>query len=171
MVGIVSSRRVRGTPFSAGVEAAGAQAYTVYNHMLLPSYFESYTADYRHLKEHVQVWDVAVERQVSIKGPDALRLMKERRRAKAGGGAARGAGGGAAQEERRRMIQREASHYGQEASPGPPSRGGGGGGYSSMRGSPEGGHSSYDEDRTPRQSGAGGAYDIDSALAELENER
>ena len=76
MVGIVPSRRVRGTPFTAGVEAAGAQAYTVYNHMLLPSYFESYTADYRHLKDHVQVWDVAVERQVSIKGPDALRLMK-----------------------------------------------------------------------------------------------
>ena len=44
--------------------------------MLLPSYFESYKADYRHLKEHVQVWDVAVERQVSIKGPDTLRLMK-----------------------------------------------------------------------------------------------
>ena len=76
MAGIVPSRRVRGTPFTAGVQAAGAKAYTVYNHMLLPSYFESYEADYRHLKEHVQVWDVAVERQVSIKGPDALRLMK-----------------------------------------------------------------------------------------------
>ena len=76
MAGIVPSRRVRGTPFTAGVQGAGAKAYTVYNHMLLPSYFESYEADYRHLKEHVQVWDVAVERQVSIKGPDALRLMK-----------------------------------------------------------------------------------------------
>ena len=76
MAGIVPSRRVRGTPFTAGVQAAGAKAYTVYNHMLLASYFETYEADYRHLKEHVQVWDVAVERQVSIKGPDALRLMK-----------------------------------------------------------------------------------------------
>ena len=76
MAGIVPSRRVRGTPFTAGVQAAGAKAYTVYNHMLLPSYFETYEADYRHLKDHVQVWDVAVERQVSIKGPDALRLMK-----------------------------------------------------------------------------------------------
>ena len=50
MAGIVPSRRVRGTPFSAGVQAAGAKAYTVYNHMLLPSYFESYQADYLHLK-------------------------------------------------------------------------------------------------------------------------
>ena len=77
MAGIIPSRRIRGTPFSALVEAAGAKAFTVYNHMLLASYYESYEADYRHLKEHVQIWDVAVERQVSIKGPDALRLMRQ----------------------------------------------------------------------------------------------
>ena len=77
MAGVVPSRRVRGTPFTPGVQAAGAKAYTVYNHMLLPSYFESYEADYRHLKEHVQVWDVSVERQVSVKGPDALKLMRQ----------------------------------------------------------------------------------------------
>ena len=76
MAGVVPSRRVRGTPFTPGVQAAGVKAYTVYNHMLLPSYFKSYEADYRHLKEHVQVWDVAVERQVSVKGPDALKLMR-----------------------------------------------------------------------------------------------
>lgn len=70
------SRRIRGTPFTKGVEAAGVKGYTVYNHMLLPTYFESVEADYHHLKRHVQVWDVAVERQVSIKGPDALRLMR-----------------------------------------------------------------------------------------------
>ena len=77
MAGIVPSRRVRGTPFSALVEAAGAKAFTVYNHMLLASYYESYEEDYRHLKEYVQIWDVAVERQVSIKGPDALNLMRQ----------------------------------------------------------------------------------------------
>ena len=77
MAGVVPSRRVRGTPFTPGVQAAGVKAYTVYNHMLLPSYFESYEADYWHLKEHVQVWDVAVERQVSVKGPDALKLMRQ----------------------------------------------------------------------------------------------
>ena len=76
MAGVIPSRRVRGTPFSAGVQAAGAKAYTVYNHMLLPSYFESYRDDYHHLKNNVQVWDVYVQRQVSVKGPDAFKLMK-----------------------------------------------------------------------------------------------
>ena len=76
MASIVPSSRVRGTPFSPGVRAAGAKAYTVYNHMLLPSYFDSYKADYLHLKNYVQVWDVSVERQVSVKGPDAAKLMR-----------------------------------------------------------------------------------------------
>ncbi|MGY3438993.1 MULTISPECIES: dimethylsulfoniopropionate demethylase [unclassified Marinovum] len=70
------SRRLRRTPFSDGVEAAGVQAYTVYNHMLLPTMFRSVEEDYRHLKEAVQVWDVACERQVELRGPDAGRLMQ-----------------------------------------------------------------------------------------------
>jgi dimethylsulfoniopropionate demethylase len=73
---ISPSRRLRRTPFSDGVEAAGVKAYTVYNRMLLPTVFESVQADYRHLKDHVQVWDVAVERQVELRGPDAARLMQ-----------------------------------------------------------------------------------------------
>ncbi|OIQ30194.1 MAG: dimethylsulfoniopropionate demethylase [Alphaproteobacteria bacterium MedPE-SWcel] len=70
------SRRLRRTPFSDGVEAAGVKGYTVYNHMLLPTVFESVEADYHHLKRHVQVWDVACERQVELRGPDAGRLMQ-----------------------------------------------------------------------------------------------
>lgn len=73
---IAPSRRVRRTPFSDGVEAAGVKGYTVYNRMLLPTVFDSIIADYRHLKTHVQVWDVACERQVEIRGPDAARLMQ-----------------------------------------------------------------------------------------------
>ncbi|WP_170505210.1 dimethylsulfoniopropionate demethylase [Ruegeria arenilitoris] len=70
------SRRLRRTPFSDGVEAAGVKAYTVYNRMLLPTVFENVEADYRHLKSHVQVWDVSCERQVELRGPDAGRLMQ-----------------------------------------------------------------------------------------------
>jgi len=77
MATITPSRRVRRTPFTPGVEAAGVKAYTVYNHMLLPTCFESIEADCAHLKRHVQVWDVSCERQVSLKGPDALRLMRQ----------------------------------------------------------------------------------------------
>ena len=46
--------------------ARGAKAFTVYNHMLLATEFESLEYDYWHLCEAVQVWDVGVERQVSI---------------------------------------------------------------------------------------------------------
>lgn len=76
MAVITPSRRVRSTAFTAGVEAAGVKGYTVYNHMLLPTVFESVAADCAHLKEHVQVWDVAVERQVCVEGPDARRLIQ-----------------------------------------------------------------------------------------------
>lgn len=70
------SRRTRSTPFTPRVEAAGVQGYTVYNHMLLPTSFRGVEADYDHLIRHVQVWDVACERQVEIAGPDAGRLVQ-----------------------------------------------------------------------------------------------
>ncbi len=72
---IFPSRRVRRTPFTAGNEAAGVRAYTVYNRMLLPTAFGTLAEDYRHLKTAVQVWDVACERQVELRGADAARLM------------------------------------------------------------------------------------------------
>ena len=70
------SARHRETPFTRRVNAAGVKCYSVYNHMLLPVFFDSVEADYRHLKDHVQVWDVACERQVEIIGPDAAKLMQ-----------------------------------------------------------------------------------------------
>ncbi|MBS0123063.1 dimethylsulfoniopropionate demethylase [Thetidibacter halocola] len=76
MAMIAPSRRLRRTPFSEGVEAAGVKGYTVYNHMLLPTMFASVVEDYRHLKTAVQVWDVACERQVEVRGPDSARLVQ-----------------------------------------------------------------------------------------------
>ena len=73
---IAISNRLRSTPYTARVEAAGVSAYTVYNHMLLPAAFESVEADYRHLKQHVQLWDVSCERQVEIAGPGAARMVQ-----------------------------------------------------------------------------------------------
>jgi len=70
------SRRLRETPFTKRVTQAGVKGYTVYNHMLLPTVFESVEADYHHLKNHVQVWDVSCERQIEIRGADAARLMQ-----------------------------------------------------------------------------------------------
>ena len=70
------SRRLRSTPFTQRVSAAGVKAYTVYNHMLLATVFRSLEEDYWHLCENVQVWDVSVERQVQIEGPDAYKLIQ-----------------------------------------------------------------------------------------------
>lgn len=70
------SRRLRETPFTREVERNGVTAFTVYNRMLLPTVFESVEADYHHLKQHVQVWDVSCERQVELWGPDASKLMQ-----------------------------------------------------------------------------------------------
>ena len=73
---LAASRRTRRTPLSPRVEAHGVKGYTVYNHMLLATAFRSFEEDYRHLKRHVQVWDVVCERQVEIAGPDAARLVQ-----------------------------------------------------------------------------------------------
>jgi len=70
------SRRTRDTPFTRRNASAGVKGYTVYNHMLLPTVFQSIEDDYHHLKRNVQVWDVACERQIEIRGPDASRLMQ-----------------------------------------------------------------------------------------------
>ena len=71
---IAKARRLRGTPFSSRIENQGLTAYTTYNHMLLPAAFEGTEKEYFHLKEHVQVWDVAAERQVLIIGKDSAKL-------------------------------------------------------------------------------------------------
>ena len=63
---ISKSRRLRSTPYTDRIENQGVSAYTVYNHMLLPASFGTVEENYFHLKEHVQVWDVAGERQVEI---------------------------------------------------------------------------------------------------------
>ena len=54
----------------------GAKAFTVYNHMYLPISFEGTISDYNNLLKGVQLWDVGVERQIQIKGPDAEALSQ-----------------------------------------------------------------------------------------------
>ncbi len=73
---IAISRRLRSTPFTSRVNAAGVKAYTVYNHMLLANNFRGVEQDYWHLRQHVQVWDVSCERQIQLKGPDAYKLTQ-----------------------------------------------------------------------------------------------
>ena len=70
------SNRLRRSPFFERSHAAGATAYSVYNHMLIAQWFRSPEEDYAHLKSAVQLWDVGCERQVEVKGPDATRLVQ-----------------------------------------------------------------------------------------------
>jgi len=74
---ISKSKRLRGTPFTSRIEKQGVTAYTIYNHMLLPTRFsDTLEQAYHHLKEHVQVWDVSVQRQTEINGKDASKLVQ-----------------------------------------------------------------------------------------------
>ena len=61
-------------PLPHALRPLACPAYTVYNHMLLPTSFASLEEDCAHLKRAVQIWDVSVERQVQLKGPDARKL-------------------------------------------------------------------------------------------------
>ena len=73
---IAKSRRLRSTPYTSRIEEQGVTAYTIYNHMLLPAAFGSIENSYHHLKEYVQIWDVAAERQVEISGKDSAELVQ-----------------------------------------------------------------------------------------------
>ncbi|MFT4729200.1 MAG: dimethylsulfoniopropionate demethylase [Granulosicoccus sp.] len=71
------SRRLRSTPYTPRIEALGVSAYSIVNHMVLPKGFgQTVEEDYWHLREHVQLWDVSVQRQVELKGPDAAKLLQ-----------------------------------------------------------------------------------------------
>lgn len=73
---MVLSRRLRPSPFEQRARENGASLFSLYNKMVLPLCYESYETDYAHLCEHVQIWDVAAQRQVEIVGPDALALTE-----------------------------------------------------------------------------------------------
>jgi aminomethyltransferase len=64
--------RLRRTPFFEATQRHSAKGYTVYNHMLFPICYRDLVDEYWHLVHHVTLWDVAVERQVEITGPDAF---------------------------------------------------------------------------------------------------
>ncbi len=69
---IARGARIRRSPFFEATQNYGCKSYTVYNHMLLPSYFDDPVKEYWKLIEGVTLWDVGVERQVEITGPDAF---------------------------------------------------------------------------------------------------
>ena len=76
MLHIHPSARIKVSPFHEATLAEGLQAVSVYNGMMLPTSYGDPEAEYWRLIEGVAQWDVAAERQVQIKGPDAARLAQ-----------------------------------------------------------------------------------------------
>ena len=73
---ILISTRIRKSPWWHLSKAAGCWAYTTYNHLYHPRAYVKpedggLLEEYRYLTQHVSMWDVAVERQIQVKGPDA----------------------------------------------------------------------------------------------------
>ena len=64
--------RLRRSPYFEATRSHGAQRYTVYNHMFIPTCYDDLEKEYWKLLNGVTVWDVSVERQVEITGPDAF---------------------------------------------------------------------------------------------------
>ena len=70
------SARIRKSPWWHLSKEAGCWAYTTYNHMYHPRAYVKpedggLLEEYGYLTEHVSMWDVAVERQIQVKGPQA----------------------------------------------------------------------------------------------------
>ncbi len=66
----------RKSPYFQRTVEAGCTSWDLYNHMLIPTLYDDDVKEYWHLLNHVTLWDVAVERQVEITGPDAARFVQ-----------------------------------------------------------------------------------------------
>jgi glycine cleavage system aminomethyltransferase T len=64
--------RIRKSPFFYGSRRHGVAMYSVYNHTYHPRHYGDPVAEYWQLLQGVTLWDVGVERQVEITGPDAF---------------------------------------------------------------------------------------------------
>ncbi len=72
MAKIQRGARLRRSPFFNATLEEACCSYTVYNHMLLPTAYDDLEKEYWKLLNDVTVWDVSVERQVEITGPDGF---------------------------------------------------------------------------------------------------
>ncbi|HLR95300.1 MAG TPA: glycine cleavage T C-terminal barrel domain-containing protein [Jiangellaceae bacterium] len=64
--------RIRKSPYFYASRRHGVQSYSVCNRMYHPRHYDDPIAEYWHLVHDVTLWDVGVERQVEVTGPDAF---------------------------------------------------------------------------------------------------
>ncbi|MDQ3784481.1 MAG: glycine cleavage system protein T [Actinomycetota bacterium] len=70
--GIMLYSRLRKSPFFYGSRRHGVALYSVYNHTYHPRHYGDPVEEYWALINGVTLWDVGVEKQVEITGPDAF---------------------------------------------------------------------------------------------------
>lgn len=68
--------RIRKSPYYNSTRKHGAKSFTIYNHMYMPTAYAGNDAEYHSLTNDVTMWDVAAERQIEIKGPDAYEFVR-----------------------------------------------------------------------------------------------
>jgi len=76
MFNVFPTARLRPSPFFHSVMAEGCTAASIYNRMILPASFGDPEKEYWDLIERCAMWDVGVERQVQLEGPDAATLAQ-----------------------------------------------------------------------------------------------
>jgi glycine cleavage system aminomethyltransferase T len=64
--------RIRKSPYFYASRRHGVQMYSVYNHTYHPRHYGDPVEEYWQLLNGVTLWDVGVERQIEISGPDAF---------------------------------------------------------------------------------------------------
>jgi aminomethyltransferase len=77
---ILIDQRIRKGPYWHLSQAAGCWCHSVYNRIYHPrAYIKpedgGLMEEYKYLTEHVTMWNVAVERQIQVKGPDAEKFV------------------------------------------------------------------------------------------------
>ncbi|MFL5736107.1 MAG: glycine cleavage T C-terminal barrel domain-containing protein [Actinomycetota bacterium] len=72
--GILLYSRLRKSPYFYASRKHGVKRYSVYNHTYHPRHYGDPVEEYWHLINAVTMWDVGVERQIEISGPDAFRF-------------------------------------------------------------------------------------------------
>ena len=68
--------QIRKSPFFDATVRWGAQGFSVYNHMYIPRDFGDPEQNFWNLVNDAILCDVAVERQVQVKGPDASKFVQ-----------------------------------------------------------------------------------------------
>ena len=68
--------RVHKSPYFEATLRYGAKAFTVYNHVFMPTVYTSPVEEYWSLVNDVTLWDVTCQRQIEITGPDAFRFIQ-----------------------------------------------------------------------------------------------